>query len=85
LNWGGFGLSPQIWAALIVILVLIITTFVIATRRDIAYTLVIIWALVGIGFNHSSDQALFLLTEINALAVTILLFAWILIVKLRKK
>ncbi len=85
LNWGGFGLSAQIWAALIVILVLIITTLVIATRKDIAYTLVIIWALVGIGFNHTSNQAVFFLTEIGALAVAVLLFAWILAAKLRKK
>ena len=59
LNWGGFGLGAQTWATLIVILVLIMTALVIVTRRDIAYSLVIIWALVGIGFNHSSNQQCF--------------------------
>ena len=48
LNWGGFGLSAQTWAILIVVLVLIITALVIVTRRDIAYSLVIIWALLNI-------------------------------------
>ena len=85
LNWGGFGLSAETWATLIVIMVLIITTLVIATRKDIAYTLVIIWALVGIGFNHSSNQAIFYLTEIGALIVIMLLSAWILVTKLKKK
>jgi len=85
LNWGGFGLNAQIWTTLIVILVLIITILVIATRKDIAFTLVIIWALVGIGFNHSSDQAVFYLTEISALIVAMLLLVWILVNKLRKK
>ena len=84
LNWGGFGLSDQTWAALIVILVLIITTLVIATRKDIAYTLVIIWSLVGIGLNHGGNQAVFLLTEVSALIVAVLLSAWILVTKLRK-
>jgi translocator protein len=85
LNWDGFGLSAQTWATVIVILVLIITALVIATRRDIAYTLVIIWALVGIGINQSSNQAVFFLTEISALIVAILLAAWITVAKLRKK
>jgi translocator protein len=84
-NWTGFGLSDQVWAALIVVMVLIITTLVIATRRDIAYTLVIIWALVGIGVNHSSNQAVFYLTEISALIVAVLLFAWIIVTRVRKK
>lgn len=85
LNWDGFGLSAQTWATLIVILVLIITTLVIAIRKDVAYALVIIWALVGIGFNHSSNSAVFFLTEISALIVAVLLASWILLTKLRKK
>lgn len=84
LNWGGFGVSTEIWAALIVILVLIITILVIVTRKDIAFALVIIWALVGIGFNHSYNQTIFLLTEISASIVAVLLVAWILANKLRK-
>jgi hypothetical protein len=84
LNWDGFGLNAQTWATLIVIVVLIITTLVIATRRDIAFSLVIIWAFVGIGFNHNSNQAVFFLTEISALIVAILLAAWILATRLRK-
>jgi benzodiazapine receptor len=85
LNWGGFGLSDQIWAALIVITVLIIATLVIFTRKDIAYTLVIIWALVGIGVNHNSNQPVFYLTEISALIIAVLLFAWIVLNRLRKR
>jgi hypothetical protein len=85
LNWDGFGLSAQTWATLIVVLVLIITVFVIVTRRDIAYSLVIIWALVGIGINHSSNSAVFFLTEISALTVAMLLAAWILVTKMRRK
>ena len=84
LNWGGFGLSTELWAALIVIFILVITTVVFATRKDIAYTLVIIWALVGIGFNHTSNQAVFFLTEISGLIVAVLLSAWILVTRLRK-
>ena len=54
------------------------------TRRDVAYTLVIIWALVGIGINQSSNQAVFFLTEVSALIVAVLLAGWVLVTKLRK-
>jgi hypothetical protein len=84
LSWNGFGLSAQTWATLIVAVVLIITALVIVTRRDVAYALVIIWALVGIGFNHSSNQAVFYLTEFSALIVAVLMASWILATKLRK-
>jgi len=62
LKRNGFGISAQTGAKVVIIIVLLITTFVIATRRDIAYSLVIIWALVGIGINQSSNQAVFFLT-----------------------
>jgi hypothetical protein len=54
LNWNGFGLAPEIWMYIILAVVLIITELVIYNRRDIAYTLVILWALAGIAFKFSA-------------------------------
>jgi len=71
LNWDGFGLSPEIWAALLITIALIITLLVLATRKDIAYALVVIWALVGIGVNQSGNQIVVLLTQISASIVVI--------------
>jgi benzodiazapine receptor len=47
-GWDGFGISPETWAILIIIIALLLTLIVTATRKDIAYGLVIIWALIGI-------------------------------------
>ena len=47
-KWDGFGISPETWATLIIIVALAITLLVLATRRDIAYGLVIAWALTQV-------------------------------------
>ena len=56
LNWNGLGISPETWAVLIIMIALVIAILVAATRRDVAYELVIIWAFVGIAANQSSNQ-----------------------------
>jgi hypothetical protein len=55
------------------------------TRRDVAYSLVIIWALVGIGVKQNGNQTMVMLTEISAAIVAVALVATILVTKLRKK
>jgi len=85
LNWDGFGISPEIWAALVVAVALIITVLMLITRKDVAYSLVIIWALVGIGVKQSGNQTVVLLTEVGAVIVAIVLIVVVLFVKLRKK
>jgi len=85
LNWDGFGISPEIWATLVVAVALIITILMLITRKDLAYSLVIIWALVGIGVKQSGNQTIALLTEVSAVIVAIVLIVVVLIAKLRKK
>lgn len=48
INWDGWGISEVSWAILVIIVALIITIGVIITRKDVAFSLVIIWALGGI-------------------------------------
>jgi hypothetical protein len=85
LNWDGFGISAETWAILVVIVALIITLLNVATRKDIAYALVIIWALLGIAVKQSGNQTIVMLTELSAAIVAIALTATILITKLRQK
>jgi translocator protein len=84
-NWNGFGIIPQTWAILVVVVTLIITMLMLAIRKDIAFALVIIWALVGIGVNHSGNQTIVRLTEAGAVIVVIALIVMVLVTKLRKK
>jgi hypothetical protein len=48
LQWNGFGIRPEIWAVLMILAATLICLAVILTRRDVAYSLVVIWALIGI-------------------------------------
>ena len=48
INWDGFGVSEVIWTMIVIIVALIITLLMIITRKDVAYSLVVVWALLGI-------------------------------------
>jgi benzodiazapine receptor len=85
LNWDGFGVSAESWATLVIIVALVITLLVVTTRKDVAYALVIIWALAGIAAKESSSQTIFMLTEISAIIIAIVVAATILFTKLRQR
>ena len=56
LNWNGFGISAQVWAA---VLVLIAAGFGVAfslSRRDVGYNMVLLWAFGGIYVAQSSSS-----------------------------
>jgi hypothetical protein len=63
----------------------LITMLVLATRKDIAYGLVIVWALVGIAAEQSGNQDIVILAEASSIIVLIALAALILLTKLRRQ
>ena len=85
IGWDGFGISPENWAILVVAVALLITMLMLITRKDLAFSLVIIWALVGIGVKQSGNQTIVMLTEISAAIVAIALIATTLVTRLRKE
>lgn len=52
-NWGGWGVSPEIWTAIMLGAATLIGSLMSLTRGDIAYMLVLIWAFVGIAIKHA--------------------------------
>ena len=48
IRWGGGGIPPEQWTVLMIGVAVLVAAIVTWTRGDIAYSLVIIWALVGI-------------------------------------
>jgi len=72
-NWDAFGISPETWAILIIAIALFIALFVIATRKDLAYTLVILWALLGIAVKQIENQKIVAATGISAALIVIAL------------
>jgi hypothetical protein len=79
------GLSPNVWAEILLLVALAVTLIVIAFRRDIAYSLVIIWALVGIAVNHSANQNIVTTVEAAVAVIVVALVLSILIHKSRRK
>jgi hypothetical protein len=49
LKWNQFGFSDGTWMLVILFAVVVISSLMSFTRRDIAYAAVILWALAGIG------------------------------------
>ena len=49
INWDGFGISPAIWTVIMLAVATVVAGLMAATRRDIAYLLVLVWAFAGIG------------------------------------
>jgi hypothetical protein len=78
-KWDGFGISQETWATLILMIALLITLLVVATRKGMASGLVVIWALLGIAVKQSGNQNIVTTTEISAVVIVIALALSILI------
>jgi len=64
LKWDGFGIAAEIWMGIVLAAVLVIATLMAFTRRDVAYALVLLWALAGIGVKHAAVAAVVIPTWI---------------------
>jgi tryptophan-rich sensory protein len=47
-NWNGWGLAPELWAIIMLVVGGLVASAVSITRGDVAYVLVIVWAFAGI-------------------------------------
>ncbi len=65
IKWDGFGIPPEIWMTIVLAVVLAITVTMNITRKDIAYSLVILWALLGITIKQAGVQAVVIPTWIT--------------------
>jgi hypothetical protein len=74
LKWNAFGLSAQTWFLVALVSVLVISTLMSLTRRDGAYFLVILWALVGIALKFSNEPLIWISSLITALLVGLCYF-----------
>jgi hypothetical protein len=54
LKWDRFGLAPELWMGIMLAAVLAIAVLMNFTRRDVAYAMVILWALAGISVKFAA-------------------------------
>lgn len=75
LEWGGWGIAPEAWAAIMLGVATVIGVMVFLTRRDFAFVLVFIWAFAGIALKHASVPlvmgAAWLMTALLALMLIV--------------
>jgi hypothetical protein len=81
LNWNGFGISPVIWMGIVLAAVFIIAGLMNFTRRDVAYTGVILWALAGIAVKFAGVPAVAIPTWITFILVAVTLLVAFLLPK----
>lgn len=72
-GWDGWGINETYWAILVIAVAVIVTTAVIFTRRDAAFSLVIIWALIGIVAKQMENQLVSTTAGLGAIAVALVL------------
>ena len=75
LGWDGFGISNEVWAVIMLAVTGVLASAMVIGRRDLAYGLVIVWAVAAIAVRHSEVQMVF----VTAVAVAAIVAAIILI------
>jgi hypothetical protein len=83
-GWDGFGLANETWAVLVIAVAMLITLVVIVTRKDIAYSLVLVWALIGIAVNQSSYQNIVTAATASAIIIIVALAVFLALSKLKR-
>ena len=85
LKWDGFGLSPELWMGIILAAVTVIAVLMNFTRRDLAYALVLLWALAGIAVKHAGVASVVMPTWFTFTVVALTLPAAFLICRPGKR
>jgi benzodiazapine receptor len=83
-DWDGWGIEPSTWAVAIIGVALVLTLAVLATRKDVVFGLVVVWALVGILSKQSDFQSIVLAAEV-AIAVTLIAVCAVIVVSKFKR
>jgi benzodiazapine receptor len=73
LNWGGWGISPEVWTVIMLVAGTAIAAAVGLTRGDVAYMLVIVWAFVGIAVKHAGTPVVATAAWVTAAVVAVML------------
>jgi hypothetical protein len=54
-QWNGFGIAPQVWAVIMIVIASLLGALMTVLRRDSAYVFVLAWSFVGIGVKQAAS------------------------------
>ena len=77
-GWGGGGIAPEMWTAIMLGVATIVGLFFSLVNRDMAYGLVLVWAFIGIAVKHSGVRLVAGAAGTTALimALSVLVAGW---------
>ena len=52
-NWNGFGIAPQAWAVIMIVIASVLGVLMTLTRRDSGYVFVLAWSFAGIALKQA--------------------------------
>ena len=81
-EWGGWGISPAVWAVIMLAIATFLGLLMLWREQDIPYTLVLVWAFIGIT-NSQADTALVANAAWIASAILVLAIIATIIIKLQ--
>lgn len=55
INWNGFGIAPQAWAVIMLVIACVLGLAMTLTRRDSGYVFVLVWSFLGIAVKQSAE------------------------------
>jgi hypothetical protein len=73
-NWDGWGIDPSVWTVVMMVVAATIATVVSLQRRDAAFVLVIVWALVAVAIRQVNTPLIAIAGWAMAIALTALTF-----------
>jgi len=84
-GWDGGGIQPVDWAVLVLAVAILIAVIAVVTRKDAAYSLVIVWALFGIMSKQIENQTIAFTAEVNIAVILVAIAAVATASRLRRK
>jgi hypothetical protein len=72
-EWNGWGIYPEYWAVIMLVVGALVAAAVSITRGDIAYIAVIVWAFAGIAVKHADTSLVAITAWVAAAAVALTL------------
>lgn len=53
-NWNGFGIAPQVWAVIMIVVASLLGVLMTVLRQDSAYVFVLTWSFIGIAIKQAA-------------------------------
>lgn len=85
LGWDGLGIEASTWAVIIICVAMLLSLAMLVTRKDIAFTLVVVWALLGILTKQSEQEGIVLASEIGIVLLLVAIGITVAASKLKRK